>query len=93
MPPSGPNASCCYRLDHAERVRLDRAATQEDLLEVAKNLEQGSSEDVIYEATVMVIGISGSGKSALINSILGFEAVQADAFEGTSEVCTALYHL
>lgn len=67
-------------------MRLDRTAAQEDLLEVAKNLEGQNSEEVIYDVTVMVIGISGTGKSALINNLLGYEAVSADPFEGTKQV-------
>ena len=65
----------------------------------ADEQERQNSEETLYELTVMVIGLTGTGKSALINSLLGRDAVSADAFEGTKNVsprhntaCTLLKH-
>lgn len=79
---------CLYlvRLEHAERVTLDHAAYNEDLAEVVRQMESEDPEEELLEITALVIGITGAGKSASINSLLGYDAVSADAFNGTKKV-------
>ena len=71
-------------------MRLSAIGAQDDLVAIANDLERQNSEEAIYEVTVMVIGITGTGKSAMINSLLGYDAVTADAFEGTTSVSTGI---
>ena len=81
--------SLAGRLNLAERIRLPRGAgaEAEDVVPVARRAEENNPEEEIFAATIMVIGIAGVGKSALINSLLGYEAVAVSAFgSGTSRV-------
>ena len=74
------------RLELAERVRLGQEAS-DDAARLAKQQEDADSAGSLHDATVMVIGISGSGKSSTINSLLGREAVAVDPFgAGTKKV-------
>ena len=81
-----PHFSCLFRLEHAERVTLDQAGGSEDLAGVVRELEAENSDEELLQITALVVGITGTGKSASINSLLGYDAVSADAFDGTKKV-------
>lgn len=74
------------RLEHAERVTIDQSGGSEDLAGVVRQLEGENGEEELIQVTALIIGISGTGKSASINTLLGYDAVTADAFNGTSKV-------
>ena len=76
------------RLEHAERVTLDQSGTSEDLAGVVRDLEAENGDEDLLQITALVVGITGTGKSASINSLLGYNAVSADAFNGTSKAST-----
>ena len=67
-------------------MRLGQEAS-DDAARLARQQEDADSAGSLHDATVMVIGISGSGKSSTINSLLGREAVAVDPFgAGTKKV-------
>lgn len=76
-----------YRLGLAERIRIGRGESSEDASQAAKDREEENPEEELSEATVLVIGTSGSGKTSTINSLLGREALPVNPFEGTKKVC------
>lgn len=85
-------AQVLYRLDLAEQLRgrnggrvsafsFDRAST------VAEQLEADGNEELDFSCTIMVIGKTGVGKSATINSIFDEIKFGTDAFQiGTKKV-------
>ncbi|KAH1099109.1 hypothetical protein J1N35_016030 [Gossypium stocksii] len=85
-------AQVLYRLDLAEQRRgrnggrvsafsFDRAST------VAERLEADGNEELDFSCTIMVIGKTGVGKSATINSIFDEIKFGTDAFQiGTKKV-------
>ena len=83
-----------YRLDLAERIRLPikSGVAREQLPSVeaaatAAEAGAGAQEDLPLEATILVLGIVGVGKSATINSLLGLEAAPTSPFSrGTQKV-------
>eukprot|EP00873_Tetraselmis_striata_P028343 jgi/Tetstr1/448607/TSEL_035856.t1 len=79
-----------YRLSLAERIRLTnarsnavrRASPFDAAREKAEALEEAEPEgDLNFKCTVMLLGMSGVGKSATINSLLGDNVVGTNAFE------------
>ena len=85
-----------YRLDLAERIRMPQTSSStrrvygfEAACRQAEELESQSADQVLpFACTVMVIGMSGVGKSATINSVLDADAAApTNAFEpGTSRI-------
>lgn len=79
-------ATLSCRLGLAERIRLGRNDGTDTAPQEARQKEEANPDEQVLDATVLVIGTAGSGKSATINSLLGREAVTVDAFQGTSNV-------
>ena len=67
-------------------MTLDQAGGSEDLAGVVRELEAEDGDEELLQITALVVGITGTGKSASINSLLGCDAVSADAFDGTKKV-------
>lgn len=42
--------------------------------------EAGAESDLPFTCTVMLLGISGCGKSSVVNALLGRQACNTDAF-------------
>lgn len=83
-----------YRLSLAERIRLTnarssvvrRASPFDAAREKAEALEEADPEgDLDFKCTVMLLGMSGVGKSATINSLLGEGVVGCNAFEAETK--------
>ena len=47
--------------------------------------ESGAESDLPFTCTVMLLGISGCGKSSVVNSLLGRQACATDAFGPSTE--------
>ncbi|KAL0037507.1 hypothetical protein WJX77_000444 [Trebouxia sp. C0004] len=85
-----------YRLDLAERIRMPQTSSStrrvygfEAACRQAEDLESQSADQLLpFACTVMVIGMSGVGKSATINSVLDADAAApTNAFEpGTNRI-------
>lgn len=58
----------------------------EEIPALVEQLEAQNPQEELLQITAMVIGLTGSGKSSTINSLLGYDAVSADAFDGTKTV-------
>ena len=67
-------------------MTLDQAGGSEDLAGVVRELEAENGDEELLQITALVVGITGTGKSASINSLLGYDAVSANAFDGTKKV-------
>ncbi|CAL9761506.1 unnamed protein product [Musa acuminata subsp. burmannicoides] len=78
-------AQVLYRLSLAEGIRSGRQTGQAYSLESAKKkallLEQDGTEDLDFSCNILVLGKSGVGKSATVNSIFGEEKSPTSAFE------------
>ncbi|RWR81721.1 translocase of chloroplast 120, chloroplastic-like protein [Cinnamomum micranthum f. kanehirae] len=86
-------AQVLYRLGLAEQLRGSRNATRAGAFSfdrasaMAEQLEAASQEPLDFSCTIMVIGKTGVGKSATINSIFDEVKFSTDAFQlGTKKV-------
>eukprot|EP00268_Persea_americana_P031338 TRINITY_DN3046_c0_g1_i7.p1 TRINITY_DN3046_c0_g1~~TRINITY_DN3046_c0_g1_i7.p1 ORF type:complete len:1409 (-),score=460.73 TRINITY_DN3046_c0_g1_i7:259-4485(-) len=86
-------AQVLYRLGLAEQLRGSRNATRAGAFSfdrasaMAEKLEAASQEPLDFSCTIMVIGKTGVGKSATINSIFDEVKFSTDAFQlGTKKV-------
>ncbi|XP_077219451.1 translocase of chloroplast 159, chloroplastic-like [Tasmannia lanceolata] len=78
-------AQVLYRLNLAEGLRRGRQTSRAFSLEAARKaasqLETVGKEDLEFSINVLILGKSGVGKSATINSIFGEEKTPISAFE------------
>ncbi|KAM0954368.1 putative small monomeric GTPase [Dioscorea sansibarensis] len=80
-----------YRLSLAEGIRrgrqMNRVSSLENAKKKARQLEAEGKDDLDFSCNILVLGKSGVGKSATINSIFGEEKSKTSAFElATSSV-------
>ncbi|KAF3793853.1 Translocase of chloroplast 159 [Nymphaea thermarum] len=77
-------AQVLYRLALAEGTRnskTTRLFSLDAAFQTAKKLEEDGKEEIDFSCTILVIGRTGVGKSATINSIFGEDKVPTDAFQ------------
>ncbi|XP_068662124.1 translocase of chloroplast 101, chloroplastic-like [Aristolochia californica] len=81
-------AQVLYRLNLAEGIRrgrhTNRAFSLESAKKAAAQLESAGKDDLDFSFNVLILGKTGVGKSATINSIFGEEKTRISAFEPTT---------
>ncbi|KAG9444558.1 hypothetical protein H6P81_015898 [Aristolochia fimbriata] len=78
-------AQVLYRLNLAEGIRrgrhTNRAFSLESAKKAAAQLESAGKDDLDFSFNVLILGKTGVGKSATINSIFGEEKTRISAFQ------------
>ncbi|AQK95091.1 Translocase of chloroplast 159 chloroplastic [Zea mays] len=84
----GSSAQVLYRLSLAEGIRHGRQTNRAFSLDNARRkallLEAEGKEDLNFSCNILVLGKTGVGKSATINSIFGEEKSRTDAFSSAT---------
>ncbi|AQK79721.1 Translocase of chloroplast 159 chloroplastic [Zea mays] len=87
-PRSGDGAQVLYRLSLAEGIRHGRQTNRAFSLDNARRkallLEAEGKEDLNFSCNILVLGKTGVGKSATINSVFGEEKSKTDAFSSAT---------
>ncbi|PWZ18976.1 Translocase of chloroplast 159, chloroplastic [Zea mays] len=85
---SEANAQVLYRLSLAEGIRHGRQTNRAFSLDNARRkallLEAEGKEDLNFSCNILVLGKTGVGKSATINSVFGEEKSKTDAFSSAT---------